>query len=150
MIGELVMLLAGLMTLTVAAAAEELAPRFAAVGLPLLLAAAAVVARRRSVPVAIAFALAAGALEDSLSSLAPGCAAVYFMAAAALTSLEAVPTPVLWLLYPVFQIWLAVWMRVTIAELFVRMLVAVPLGAAAILLMTWFVRYLDRKAAIDA
>ena len=67
---DLVQFAAFLLVLIVGAAAEDLLPHFLGVGFPLLLAALLVLAPRLKPMNLIAFAIAAGAMEDALAVLA--------------------------------------------------------------------------------
>ena len=81
---NVVQLVLALMALVLGGAAEELLPKVAGIGFPVLLAAALFFAVRRGTAEAVVFALAAGALEDALSALPPGTSPVFFLAAIAL------------------------------------------------------------------
>ena len=73
-----------LIVLVVAGAMEELVPKIFNVGLPVLLSAAAYSALRRTPVEALLFALAAGGMEDSLSSLPFATSIGFFVAQFAL------------------------------------------------------------------
>ena len=63
-------------------AAEELLPKFLGAGFPVLLAATVFLSARSGIFAAVAFAIAAGAAEDAVSSLPVATSACFFTLAA--------------------------------------------------------------------
>ena len=80
-----------LVVLCLGAGAEELLPKALGVGFPVLLMAAQVVAVRWSLAAAMVFAVAAGGLEDALSSLPPMTSVSFFLLAVALVRRSDLP-----------------------------------------------------------
>lgn len=135
--------------LALGGALEELLPKAGGAGFPLLLATAVVVAARRPVAESALFAVAAGAVEDALSSLPAGTSVSYFLAMAAVSRFAAVPRATAALAFALYQLWLALWVRLDGAELCGRVLLALPLGFAAALAAGAALRFLERRAALD-
>ena len=81
---DLVQLVYSIFVLVVSCAAEELLPPVFGVGVPVLLSASVYFALNRTPVVGLLFALAAGAAEDSLSSLPLAASLSCFVVACAL------------------------------------------------------------------
>ena len=119
------------------------------VGVPLLLAAVQYAALRRPLLVAFLFLVAAGAFEDSLSQLPPMTSVSFFMLAAALTRWSRSPWLSMAIAYPVYQLWLYAWLPQSGGGVFMRMLMALPIGVVTSALVGLLLGLLERKAAID-
>ena len=146
---EIVQIVLGLLVLVVGCALEELMPKFAGVGFPLLMCSTVFVASRRRVPLAICFAIAAGAAEDAISGLPPATSASFFLAVVALAKWSEFPNGALILAYPVYQGWLRLWTGDVCGAVFYRVLVSIPLGMATTF-ATWAVlAWAERRVAID-
>lgn len=149
MSNSLLHLLLSVVTLVIGGALEELFPKVAGVGFPVLLAAVQFAAVRRPVLVAALFALAAGAVEDSLSSLPVMTSASYFLAVSLLTHVLDFPRAAILLTYPCYQLWLWLWMPMLRGNVFHRVLVAAPIGLLAVLAVAAALVWVERRAAVD-
>lgn len=146
---EFIQFVIALAALVAGGSAEELLPKVAGVGLPLLMASSVFMSTRLSTPLTVMFAVAAGAVEDSLSCLPPATSSSFFLAVAALARWSEFPRGALVLAYPLYQWWLWVWTGGTYGVLFNRMLVAVPLGLASVPVAWIALTWLERRAAVD-
>lgn len=134
--------------LVLGAALEDLLPPFGEVGFPVLLGLAVFFASALDSPGWIVTAVAAGALEDALSSLPPATSIVFFAAAA--TAARFFREPLVWTFaaYPAFQLWLALVADGT--GFFSRFLLSFPAGALAVATVFAVVPRLWGKAGADA
>lgn len=149
MISEFVQIAFAALVLVLGASAEELLPKFFGVGFPILLSAVSFMAVRRSQPEALAFALSAGAMEEALSGLPPMSGVSFFLALAVLTRHFESPRALAFLAYPVYQVWLAVWLTGIGGGIFGRLFLAVPIGFVTMSAVGAAVNWLCRKAAVD-
>ena len=140
-------LLFAVVVLFVGAGAEEMLPKFLGVGVPALLAASLVMSVRRPVE-AVLFAIAAGAVEDALSSLPAMTSVSFFLSAVGLVRRAPLPKVAAILVYPAYQVWLAAWTGGVGGSVFGRALVALPLGAATVFAAEWLILLAERRAAI--
>lgn len=140
-------LLFAVVVLCIGAGAEEMLPKLLGVGVPALLASALVMSARRPVE-AVLFAIAAGAMEDALSSLPPMTSASFFLMAAGLVRRSGLSRAAAILAYPAYQVWLAAWTGGLGGSVFGRALVALPLGAATVFAAEWLILLAERRAAI--
>ena len=130
-------------------ALEDMLPKVFGVGVPLLLAAAQFHAVRRSVPAMGAFAVAAGAAEDAISSLPLLTSASYFLAVSLIARRMNIPRVAILFSYPLYQIWLTVWVSDLYGSVFSRVLVSLPVGAA-VMFSAWAVlAWMERRCAVD-
>ena len=143
---ELVLALAALVF---GGAAEELLPKLYGVGFPALLAAVHVVAVRRNAAAAYLFAVAAGAMEDSLSSL-PFLTSVSFCVLVVLLvrRLE-IPRLAMAFTFPIYHVWIGVWVAEMQGSVFLRMVLALPVGLAAVFVAGALLGIAERKAGLD-
>lgn len=139
----------GFLVLVLLGTAEEMAPKLLEVGLPLLLVAVQFYAARRSLPEAIVFAVAAGGVEDALSGLPLMTSVSYFLAVTILIRWVEVPRFATFLTFPIYQLWLHLWVPRIEGGVFMRMLVSLPLGAVLAFLLVPVLAGLDGKAAVD-
>ena len=131
-------------------AAEELLPRFLGVGFPVLLAASQWFAARRGGAIQVLlFALAAGATEDALSSLPAMTGIGFFLLWAVAVRWACLPRGAMLLAYPIFQIWLYLWVAGLQGGIFNRLLLALPLGLVTELAAGAALAWLAGKAAVD-
>ena len=137
------------MVLAFAGALEELSPKIAGVGFPLLLPFTLIVAARWSFPMWAVTAIAAGATEDALASLPPAASATFFLAAAALVHWSAVRHPLYVLAYPAYLLWLCVWGGNLAGNLFGRILIGFPVGALSVAIVARLAGFIAREAGID-
>lgn len=144
-----IQLVIALTTVVAATALEELTPPFFGVGMPFLLVCAMTVACRRIAVASVFFAVAAGACEDAVSSLPPLTSVGFFLAAALTVRKLPMPGAAAFFAYPLYQLWLAVWIPDLNGGVFVRTLSAVPVGALTAALTVPVLAWLDRKAGVD-
>lgn len=144
---DILQLLFALLTLIFGAGCEDLLPSFCGVGFPILLVAVQYFAVRASMPVALLFAIAAGAAEDALSGLAPMTSVSYFLLVSVLSRRLDLPFALTALSAPCYQLWLAIW--TSGLNVFTRILLAFPIGLATALVVVWTLETVSRKAALD-
>ena len=138
-----------LITIVAAAALEELFPPFFGVGFPFLMASVLAVSRRRRFVAAVFFAVAAGACEDAVSGLPPFMSVGFFLALSLIARNLPLPRGAAFLLYPLYQLYLAVWISDLNGGIFVRTLFSIPVGAAVIAVSYPVLLWLDRKAGVN-
>ncbi len=138
-----------LLTLVVGASAEELLPKVLGVGVPVLLSAVPVISLRRPVALPVLYALSAGGMEDALSGLPYLTSASFFLLMAALSRWTRLPYPIAVLGYPAYQAWLCLWRSDLQGSVFVRFLLAIPVGALTSAAVTFVLLALERKAGAD-
>ena len=146
---EIVQIVLALLVLVLGSAFEEMLPKLAGVGFPLLMCATVFMASRRRMPLAICFAIAAGAAEDSLSGLPPATSVSFFLAVVALAKWSEFPNGALILAYPVYQGWLRLWTGDVCGAVFNRVLVAIPLGMVTAFATWAILMWAERRAAVD-
>lgn len=127
---------------------EEALPKVMGVGFPILLVAAQFMAVRRPLPVAVVFALAAGACEDSVSALPTMPSVSYFLSVAILARTADLPRAMTLLAYPLYQVWLEAWTGGAGGGVFARILVSLPVGGVTALAVAAALDWVERKAAI--
>ena len=137
-----------LVVLCLGGGAEELLPKVLGVGFPVLLASVQVVAVRGPIAAAMLFAVAAGSIEDSLSSLPPMTSVSFFLLAMAFARRAGLPAAASILTYPAYQVWLSAWTGGLGGGVFGRILVALPVGVATALAVGWAIRTAERRAAL--
>lgn len=135
--------------LVLGAAAEELLPKFFGVGFPVLLAAVPVLAVRCARTEGLAFAAAAGAMEEALSSLPPLSGVSFFLVLAVLVRRFGLPGVAAGFAYPVYQVWLSVWCVRIGGGVFGRILLAFPVGFLTAAAVGAAMNWLCRKAALN-
>ena len=148
-ISEAVQIVLATLVLVLGASAEELLPKFCGVGFPVLLAAVPFMAVRRTRLEALAFAVAAGAMEEALSALPPVSGVSFFLAVAVLSRHFGFSGALLALVYPLYQVWLSVWLVGIGRGVFMRLLLAGPIGFLTMAAVGLAVNWLCRKAAVD-
>ena len=147
---DIVQLVIAFFTLVFGGAAEELAPKTLGVGLPVLLSAAVYFARRRTPLVGMLFAVAAGAAEDALSGLPYALSVSYFAAVAGLMRGFKLSVGFAVPAYCLYQVWLWIWLgQSLVGGVFLRMLMALPVGVAVRAATHAALYWIDRKAAVD-
>lgn len=137
-----------LVVLCLGAGAEELLPKTFGVGFPVLLAAVQVKAVRGSLAVAMLFAIAAGGMEDALSSLPPMTSVSFFLLAMAFARRADLPQAASLLTYPSYQVWLSAWTGDLGGGVFGRILVSLPIGACTAFVVGWAIRMVERRSAL--
>ena len=99
--------------------------------------------------VAVLFAVAAGGIEDAISSLPAMTSISYFLVVVALSRLSGMPTTTTLLTYPMYQIWLLLWVSSLGGGIFNRILLALPMGMVTAIVVVVAMGWTERKAAID-
>ena len=149
MTDDFIQLIVAVLALVFGAAFEEMLPKAMGVGFPVLLAMVHFFAFRRGVAATVLFALAAGAVEDALCALPPMTSGSYFLLSAVLVHWSRLPRAAAALTYTGYQVWLAVWLVGLGGGVFVRMLVALPIGLLTAFAVDAAMAWTWRKAAVD-
>jgi len=136
-------------TLVFGAAAEELLPKPCSVGFPVLLASVQFFSVRRPVLPAAMFAIVAGAFEDALSSLPVMTSISFFLSVTLLTRWCDLPRGVSALTYPLYQVWLIIWVSGLAGNVFSRILVSVPVGLVTAFVVGGLLAWLKGGVALD-
>ena len=131
------------------AGAEVLLPKVLGVGFPVLMTAVQFFAVRRPAVPAAMFAIAAGAMEDALSTLPPVTSVSYFLGLAALVRWSGMPRVATLFAFPVYQVWLFVWTSGLGGGVFGRVLMALPFGFVTAIAVWAVLGWIEGKAAID-
>lgn len=139
------------MVLLLAAAAEETLPHILGVGFPVLMATVLVQAKGKDRPLlsTLLFVLAAGALEDALSSLPAMTSASAFLLLALFVRCTGMPWAAAVFAYPCYELWLEVWTGGLGGGIFNRLLLALPIGFATSFAADAVIGWAGRKAAVD-
>ena len=146
---DFIKLVLAVIALVVGGAAEEILPKIAGVGWPVLMASSVFFAMRRGVPEMVMFAIAAGAFEDALCALPAATSSSFFLAAAALARWSEFPRGALVMTYPLYQWSLWAWTGGTAGGVFNRALVALPFGLATAIAVWAVLAWIERRAAVD-
>ena len=141
-------LLFGLVVLCIGAGAEELMPKALGIGFPVLLTSAQFFAVRLPLAGAMLFAAAGGGMEDALSSLPPMTSVSFFMLAVVFARRADLPRAAALLTFPAYQVWLSAWTGGLGGGVFVRILVALPIGVATAFAVWWVLGIAERRAAL--
>ena len=149
MISEFLRFALAALVLVLGGATEDLIPKAFGVGAPVLLASVPFMVARCNRMEALAFAVAAGAMEEALSSLPPMAGVGFFLAVALVVRRVGLVWPLAMLVYPVYQVWLAVWLVGIGGGVFSRILVSLPIGFLTVLAVGVALKWLCRKAAVD-
>lgn len=147
---DLVRVVLAFAALFVGAALEDLLPVVAGVGFPVLLGLVIFAAMEWPTAVWIPVALAGGALEEALSGLPVGTGTAFFMALGTLVGWTRAPYACMLFAFPVYELWLGVWMEDLNGSIFVRTLLAFPAGAVTCFLAAATMSWMQRKAGVDA
>ena len=136
------------LALVLGGALEDMLPAFGGLGFPVLLSLAVFFAFETRAPVWIIAAVAAGALEEAVSTLPPASGIVFFAAVAA--AMRFFREPLVWVVvaYPACQVWLA--LVADGAGALGRILLSVPVGAVSLAVGFAVLSRLWRKAGADA
>lgn len=130
-------------------AAEEMLPKAAGTGFPVLLSVVLATAPRRDWFSLAVFAVAAGGAEDAISSLPMMTSPVCFLGLAALVRKWELPPAVTFAAFPFYQLWLALWPSGVEGSLFVRMSVSLCTGTVTSWIVSRICLWVERKAAVD-
>ena len=96
------------------------------------------------------FAVAAGAAEDALSGLPYALSVSYFAAVAGLMRGFKLSVGFAVPAYCLYQVWLWIWLgQSLVGGVFLRMLMALPVGVAVLAATHAALYWIDRKAAVD-
>ena len=115
------------------------------VGFPILLMIVIFLSVRFGLLLTVFLAIAAGALEDAVSSLTPMTSVSAFLIVAVLVRRFGLPYLAAMLVFPCYQLWLSVWMGGL--NVFTRILVAIPLGSlTAVVVSVVLVRAIGKAA----
>ena len=146
---DVVQMSIALMALVFGGAAEELLPKFPGVGFPILLMACVFMATRRGVCQMFMFAAAAGAVEDSLSSLPWATSISFFCMVAAFARTSGSQWGAYAFAFPLYQLWIRMWCANLDGGIFSRFILAIPMGLATAFCVKHALAWLDRKGAAD-
>ena len=149
MANSVTVLVLSILVLVLGAGVETLMPKFLGVGFPVLMSAVQFAAVRRPAATVVLFALAAGAMEDALSSLPAATSASYFLGLAALVRWSGMPRAAALFSYPVYQLWVFIWTGNSGGGVFGHVLLALPVGIATALAVELVLGWAGRKAAVD-
>lgn len=149
MISDIIQFMTAVLALVLGAAAEEVLPKALGVGFPVLLAAVPFMATRLPRLEGLAFAVAAGAMEEAISALPPMSGASFFLAVAILSHRLGASATLSAVSYPIFQVWLSVWLVGIGGGVFGRLLLAFPIGFLTAFAVGGVLGWFFRKAAVD-
>lgn len=141
-------LMLAVQVLVLAAAAEELLPKFFGAGIPFLLVSVLFLSMRRTGGVLTLFAIAAGSIEDSISSLPIMTSVSFFLAVAGIVRWCRLSLGAAALIYPLYQVWLGLWVSGLDGNIFHRVLVAVPIGFLTALAAGSVLFWIERKTSV--
>ena len=136
----------GSLALVLGAGCEELLPKMLGVGFPILLMVVVFLSVRFGLLLTVFLAIAAGAMEDAVSSLTPMTSVSFFLIVSVLVRRFGLPYLASMLVFPCYQLWLSVWMGGL--NVFTRILVAIPLGSLTALVVSTVLAQAIEKAAI--
>jgi hypothetical protein len=146
---ELAQLALSLLVLVLGAGLEEILPKFFGVGFPVLLCAVMFFASHSSIWRAVVFAVAAGGVEDAISSLPAMTSVSYFLAVSLLSRWSGLPRSMAVFAYCGYQAWLWAWVGGLHGGVFSRFLMSLPVGAVTAVLTGIVLSWAEGKAAID-
>ena len=146
---NIVQIAIALWTIVFASAFEEMLPKIAGVGFPLLMMSSVYFASKREMGRFFAFAVVAGAAEDAICSLPFATSIAFFVMIAAFIAVTGMVASCCFFAYPLYQIWLGMWLPDMNGAIFNRFLLSIPVGAltagAAWLVLGW----IDKRGAVD-
>lgn len=145
---ELARLAFVVLSVVICGAAEEMLPKIAGVGLPLLFAFAVYCGTKFRLVEGFFAVLTAGAMEEALCSLPFATSIVFFVMAAAIARWYLSSIVMMSVMYAVYQLWLCGWTGCLDGGVPVRFLSALPSGALAAWIAGWSADRLTRKAGI--
>lgn len=138
-----------LVAIVIAAAAEELLPSFFGIGFPVLLSVVMLIASRVNVLPGVMSAVAAGAFEDALSSLPPMSSICFFTIAALVSRKAYFPRPFLLAVFPAYAVWTSMCKAGPIGDALVSLMLSLPLGAVAFVIVLLVLTWAGGKAGFD-
>ncbi len=144
-----IQLMLAILTLVIGAGVEELLPKVLGVGFPILLLAALRAAFGSGKFAAALFALAAGAMEDAISGLPLMASTSYFLVAVVAVRSARLSWSSAVLVYPLYQVWLAVWLGASGGGVFGRVLISTVFGAVTGVAVWSALAWVEGKAAVD-
>ena len=131
------------------AVAEELLPKFCGVGFPVLLSVLPTVALRSPVALPILFSFVAGTMEDALGSLPLLTSASFYLLVIVFIRWVRLPFLSVFFAFPFYQIWLFIWVSGLQGNVFTRLLLAFPIGALTMAVVTVMLQYVERIVGAD-
>lgn len=137
------------MVLILGCAFEEMLPKFAGVGFPILLVLVQLVSARKPTMILTLFAMAAGCAEEAISGLPMMTATSFLLGVALLAKWCELPRLATVFTYPLFQLWLYVWVPWMQGNVFNRVLLSIPIGVLTAITVQVAFAWLERKAAVD-
>ena len=137
------------MILVIGGAAEELLPKVLGVGFPILMAAVQYRAVKRPIVELVAFAVAAGIMEDSLCSLPIGANISYFLIVALAVKFVDLPRFAAVLTYPIYQLWLVVWAPACQGNIYARLALSLPIGTITAFAVITALLLIERGARLN-
>ena len=146
---EVFQLIFELMTLVLGSAAEEMLPKFAGIGIPVLLAAVQYSAVDRPLGASLLFAFMAGVFEDAICSLPFGASVSYFLFLSVLVRFADLPRTAALLIYPAYQMYLLVWVPSLQGNIFIRLLASIPVGVLTVFFVVVLLTFLEKKFALN-
>lgn len=138
-----------LLVLCLGSAAEEMLPKFWSVGFPILLSALPVFASRPPIILTILFSLMAGMMEDSLGSLPLLTSPSFFLLWVILVRRISIPFLSAVFAFPLYQIWLCLWVAGLKGSVFSRLLISLPLGMATMGIVFFVLQQVFRWVGAD-
>ncbi len=146
---DAVHLVFAILVLVFGGALEELLPKFLGVGFPILLMSVLFLSPRRTTLVAVLFAMAAGGVEDAISSLPLATSVSFFVVLAILIRSFHFSYAAMLVMHPVYQIWLWLWRPGSEGGIFGRFLVSLLTGPLTAVFVVLVLAWLERRAALD-
>ena len=146
--GSFVHLAFALLALVLCGVAEDLLPKVHGAGFPFLLAVSQLVASRWRTAEVVLFALAAGAFEDSISSLPVMTSASFFLFASMPVKWLRFPAVATVLSYPTYHLWLTIWAPLPDGEAWSRFLLSAPIACVTAYATAAVFAWTERKAAV--
>ncbi len=137
-----------LLILLIGTGLEVILPKLVGVGFPILLFAVAFVASRHSLPLVVVFAIVAGMIEDSISFMPFMTSISFYLIIAAISRWANVSSMIVFIVYPMYQIWMMFWVQGISGKIFVRVMAAMPIGLVTALVLGWLLLAIERKAAL--
>ena len=138
-----------MLALIIGATFEELLPKPFNTGWPILLSIVQYTTCRRSIVFSLLFAISAGAFEDALGNMPFLTSIGYFALVVVVMKWVDMPRGLIVLTFPVYQLWLWLWLGERIANLPLRLWWSLPVGLITAVLVTLVLDIVNKKAAAD-
>jgi len=146
---EIIILTASVLTLVFGCALEELLPKFAGVGFPVLLMSSIYLASKRNMAASLMFAVAAGAAEDSLCALPFATSAAFFAVSAVFVQFTELKWSTFACAFPAYQLWLGMCIESQNGSIFGRFLTSIPVGLVTAGFVWCILGWVELKGAMD-